>query len=223
MPRLGAPGRSCTAAAISVAVPGVGDPGLAAVDDVLVALAEARVRMCLQVRAAGGLGQHHGARTWPVAMRGSQVSLCSGVPDIGEQAGDDAVAAHRPGQAHPAPGQLLGDQCEAPGRRPPTRSTARGRRARRRPSPSSGRSARRGTPAPAPAGRPAAAPHGRPSGRPRRRSPAPPPPGRWAHRLSCRPGARRAARAAATVPPSRGPRLERARRRRTRRRPRARP
>ena len=55
------------------------------------------------------------ARTSPVAIRGSQRSCCSGVPKRAMQPGDDAVPAHRPGQAHPAARELGGDQRRSSG------------------------------------------------------------------------------------------------------------
>ena len=87
---------------------GVGDPGLGAVDDVLVTVPLGGGAYRLQVRAAAGFGQRHGGpqltgghpRQVPVLL-----FLC---PVVLDELGDHGVTAHGPGQAHPAARELLG-------------------------------------------------------------------------------------------------------------------
>ena len=88
----------------------VADPGLGPVDHVGVAVPAGGGLHRLQVRAATRLGERHrGADLAGGHLRQVPVLLLPGA-ERQQQLGHHGVAAHRPGQAHPAAGQLRGDQ-----------------------------------------------------------------------------------------------------------------
>src|ERR1035441_4667207 len=96
-------------------VPGVGDPHLAAVDHVVVTVATGRRAHRLEVGAAAGLGERHRAPDLPGRhLREQPLTLLLGA-ELSDELGDDAVPAHRSGQAHPAARELGGDVDVAPG------------------------------------------------------------------------------------------------------------
>ena len=91
---------------------GVGDPGLGSVDDVPAVDATGDRADRLEIRPTVRFGQGHRGPQLP----GGEARQVSSALFIGSEAaqqhGHDRMPAHRTGQAHPAPGELLGHRRE---------------------------------------------------------------------------------------------------------------
>ena len=85
----------------------VGDPGLGAVDDVLVAVPPGAARDVARVAAGVGLREGEGAAAFPAGHVRQPAALLLLVAVGEDQGGGHGVGVHDAGQAHPAVGELL--------------------------------------------------------------------------------------------------------------------
>ncbi len=85
----------------------VGDPGLAAVEDVLVTVAEGPARNVASVAAGVGLGERERAAPLSRGHGGEPAPLLLLRPVRQDHGGGHGVGVHDAGEAHPAVGQLL--------------------------------------------------------------------------------------------------------------------